>query len=710
MSQSDSEPSTKPVLVYGESLGVLAFVGIVARYRGGGIVHGYFFGRGTRVMAYALRCLGIGRWELKEWDWTIKEVIGGSAGYGLVRLQEDLCNLSYESVQTEWASSSLAHIFNAPFEGERLSLYFRKITGQHIEQFVAMLHAARLHASRQQSEQGGQIVVLGEGGPWSAALRRYAGAFGVNVELKRARKLRRLAGRVFGRWLAMRAWRRELRASISPPSAVVSQPPVAASLPSSMPRVATLYTGKTVMFEKENRSDWFWLLDNNLPAEQVLVYFERPDLPATTDKAQRIKARQVGCVALNPQASATLMVPVFQQGPLAQRLRRRFYRKVVFGVLGSLVRFRWVSWFYLGYLVRFIREYAFWRDFFAAYNVKVNVNNWDMAPRSIPMRLALTHAGGVNVSYQWSNFDYCASSFATDTDVMFSFGPAYRHVWEGNRSMLDTLAYVGYITDHAFEPVRRTAIDLRQQLVERGARFVLCYFDENSFDGRMSACSNSFAGESYRWFLTQLLEDETLGVIFKPGYPRTLAKRIGALDGLFDRALKTGRCVVMDRGDHLTEQYPAEAAQAADLCIAMLVGGTTALEAFLSGTPTVFLDRERLYWNPLYASSKGTVVFDNFDDLARGIREFRQNPSARETIGNLAQWAKQRDPFKDGRASLRMNRYIARLFQRLAEGGGREEALEYAYRQHVAEWGPGMAVRKPEWHLAGSVDDGKGYA
>ena len=53
------------------------------------------------------------------------------------------------------------------------------------------------------------------------------------------------------------------------------------------------------------------------------------------------------------------------------------------------------------------------------------------------------------------------------------------------------------------------------------------------------------------------------------------------------------------------------------MCWALL-SGTVALESYLSGTPVVFLDLEKLYSNPIYQWGKGKVVFDNLDALFFG--------------------------------------------------------------------------------------------
>ena len=49
------------------------------------------------------------------------------------------------------------------------------------------------------------------------------------------------------------------------------------------PLIAAWYTGKTVTFDLKKRSDFFWLLKSGIPREQVLIYFDRKDIPATEE-------------------------------------------------------------------------------------------------------------------------------------------------------------------------------------------------------------------------------------------------------------------------------------------------------------------------------------------------------------------------------------------------------------------------------------------
>ena len=273
-------------------------------------------------------------------------------------------------------------------------------------------------------------------------------------------------------------------------------------------------------------------------------------------------------------------------------------------------------------------------------------------------------------------------------DIMFIFSPSYLWVWEKNRSLIRTHVSCGYIPDYAFRKVREDALSLRRQIFANGAKFIICFFDENSSDDRRCPIPSKRSEKIYRYFIEKVLQDKTLGLVCKPKKPKSLFARVSGIGDLLVRAKESGRCVFLDKGTKVSsEKHPAEAAQAADVCIGLLLGGTVALESYLSGVPTVFLDLEKLYHHPIYQWGRGKVVFDDIDSLYSAIEQFRKDKSAILDFGNLSRWADDKDAFKDGKASLRMGEYISRLFSSLREGKGRDNSIRYANRQTAKQWG-----------------------
>ena len=169
-----------------------------------------------------------------------------------------------------------------------------------------------------------------------------------------------------------------------------------------------------------------------------------------------------------------------------------------------------------------------------------------------------------------------------------------------------------------------------------------------------------------------------------------------AIKDLIEQAKATGRCIFIDGEELLTKELPTEIAQASDLCIGNLFSGTVLLESFLSGIPSVFLDLAGLYYEEVYKWGKGKVVFNDLDELFSAIENYRSDVQKRNGFGDLSRWIENRDPFKDGNASLRMGQYIDWLLKAFGQGDDRDTAVSYADKNYRELWGDDKIVNMRE--------------
>lgn len=614
-----------------------------------------------------------------------------------VKISEDIRDICLELSDKELAHNSFLQGFGQHFDFRKILLFFEKVVAEEINESVVLVNAAHWHAINEVGVSDGDVVFFLEKNLWSRYLVDYASRLDIKateyrtfISFPRFRYLGKIKEAVSS---STRSKLNSLGKSKK------SRPDKKRELLSSQvsrkkpPLISGWYTGKTVTFDLNKRSDLFWMLNSIIPRERVLIYFDRPEPPATQEAVDVLGKQGVKSIALTSKAAGSEHISLWQAGRKYRDMMRFYVKLLAKKVFLSAVKLNVPSLFYVANMYYFIKHYCFWYDFFDEHNVKINVSPYDFTRPYMAKNLALERCGGVSVSYQWSNLNFSSISIANCSDVMFSFGPAYRWVLEKNRSLISNLIYCGYITDYSFKEVKEGAAELRRELLARGVRFIICYFDENSSDDRMFAISNDRSALIYKLFIEKMLEDSSLGLIFKPGYPKTLYQRISSISSLIEKAKATGRCIFLDEGSYVTEKYPTEAAQAADISVGLLLSGTASLESYLSGTPTVFLDLEKLYSNPVYQWGKGKVVFDNPDDLFVAIDTFRQDPDAIPGFGDLSSWVKDRDPFKDGSASLRMEQYINWLYEKLSQGKTREETIEYANRKYAERWGKENVIR-----------------
>jgi hypothetical protein len=199
--------------------------------------------------------------------------------------------------------------------------------------------------------------------------------------------------------------------------------------------------------------------------------------------------------------------------------------------------------------------------------------------------------------------------------------------------------------------------------------------------------SNESAADDYEFLLKWLLADQELGIVFKPKKSINLFHRIDRVSGLIDRAKETGRCKFLMSDTPYGSCFPAEAAKIADVCIGKLSGSTAALEASLTGVPTLLIDTDGIRSHPLYSLGFGRVVFDNWNTLKAAIEQYRSSADAYPELGDWSLMLRDFDPFQDGQATLRMRHYLHWVCEAFKQGASKETALKTAAEKFSQRWG-----------------------
>lgn len=632
-------------------------------------------------------------------EFQVADVVDADGAAQFYRVWEDGRDLVFRIMDERVSAHPLVRRWADRFDPASIEQLLAKVIDTDLLERVLLVNACEWHA-REAGQR--EPVFFVERDLWTPELAEYARTRGVTLRVY-GHLLRPSDRQYLGKfWRMARVLLAGVGRRLSGPRreapAVDTQAPLQTAVSTAgasrdaKATVASWYTARTITFDRSLRSDLFWLLDSPLDRDRVLLYFDRPDVPAPEHASETLSAQGVRATAFSAAAAGESGVGLWSAGPAYRAKRAELARALMGDVFALALRGRVSAPFYVFNLFYFAEKYAWWLDFFTANSVKVSVSPYDFTKTYMPKNRALRDAGGVAVSYQWSNFDFASLGMAASTDVYASFGPRYREVYRANRSQIATMLYNGYVTDLAFQAAKPRASAEREQLEAAGARYVVAFFDENSSDARSSVISDACAAASYRRLLEWVLADESLGLVLKPGYPRTLRRRIGDVAQLLDRAIATGRCLLMDSGSHVTDRYPAEAALAADLAIGLLLSGTAALEAYLAGTPTVFLDVERLYHMPVYEYGSGTIVFDSAEKLVLAVDAVRRDPEAIPGFGDLSRWAEGRDAHRDGRAAERLGTYVSGLVDAFDSGADRDGAIAAANAAYAREWGEGNVV------------------
>lgn len=644
----------------------------------------------SRFCAGVLARLGFLKTVPRPFSFSLSDARDSEGNLVFFSANEHIRSICSGIKSAELKGNRLLRRWSGIFGEDELLLFFEKIISRQLYEPVVVTQAFLRHLRSVMRLSDASVVFFRRKDLWSGYLREYAKS--LNVETSDY-----AAGFNFqpiGEFLPSLSHLCPRKISVNPFARLKVKKKTAPAISGSNkePCILSWYTGRSVTFDPGKRSDFFWALNSGVPLKNLLVYFDREDIPVSDSDARALKTAGAGAVFLAKAPGQTKEIRRWKPG----RRRRQLMAGLIFRALKDYSRDvlggKLTHPFYLLNLFYFISKYAYWVDFFTSHNVKVCVSPNEISRSHLAQKIALRHCAGVSVSYQWAHLNFSPISLSSGSDVMFSFSPAYSWVWENNHSCVESIVSCGYITDAAFAEVKERSRDLRRRLVSKGVTFVLAFFDENSSDDEMAVLTSRKFQVIYSGFIEKILDDPSLGLIFKPGYPKTLYTRLSPISGLLEKARQSQRCVFMEQGGYLTEQYPAEAALASDLCVGVLFSGTAALEASLSGRPTVFLDLEKMCSHPVYEWGRGKVVFDCLGDLFCAIEKYRVNPAEIPGFGDLSSWSRDKDCFKDGKASLRMGRYITWLYERVASGEGRQEALANVNARYRAEWGEDSVI------------------
>ena len=660
---------------------------------------------GSPAGEFALRCLArLGCLTAAGFEYRFEELCNREGDSLYMLLDPHILKVSQDIRDSSFAVDPLVQSLGHRFDLGRLWLYLEKSAGVLVVPLLRRIHAVSWdHRTRGDGEETPYFFTPRL--PWRRALESYAASQGVALGWYRSISIR-------VPWRQIVALLRRVARAV-PRSRGGQRPSSQTSAETGSKEtmsVAVPYTGKGLSLDLSRNSDLFWQPFASLKPGQLLVIFRDARDPLDRAKLEQLRSASIRAVAVSPSFSGSPELPSWHPTISYSAFFREARRMRGF-LVHSLTRGLWTAsgrWL-VATLCRFIAQSLSWREFFARFNVRIYVDHNDWDRHRLAADQAIADLGGISVAYQRSDEAFPSVFRASSVDVHFAFSSASAESERQSRSTIRDFVGTGYTHDHAFSRVLPRSAALRRTLEERGARFIVCFFDQGSYDDPTRGHSHAFQAENYRFLLEKLLADPTLGLICKPKKPKLLSRRLGPLAVRLDEAIATGRCVVFEGGAVATSSLPCEASQAADVAIGVLAA-TVALESALAGTPTLLLDREGVRNHPLYSSGLRSTIFSGWEPLWACLERYRQDPASVPGFGSWTPVLEEKDPFRDGRSAERIGAYIGWLADGLGKGRSREQAMEDARERYARVWGADNvidlrsgAVRRPHHRETGAM-------
>lgn len=550
---------------------------------------------------------------------------------------------------------------------------------------------------RKEESEKGETVLFLERRPWLQAIRDYAARYGVTiVDLRPAINVPVLARRILtpkgvAAARTLRNYLYDLRFTLyrKEKDAQRDISPLPRRSASAFanperrrdPKVAVEYYGLLNLDQPEHYSNLFFWQQSALSGTDIVLTFAFPADPLDQKKWAQLAAHGMDPFVLHPTAVNIPNAPVFMHW--TKLGRTRVQRSGLTLSKGSLEA-KWLRKQVISYEVL----WDYWRELFATKNIKIYVSWYNSGSAQSVMADALQSLGGVTVIYQRSYVALPTVETAIAADIVFGFSAMGAEVERCSNSIIRYYVTTGYLGDHRFPLLREMAWNVRNTLMQHGARRIVAFFDENSVDDSRWHTGHELQRVGYAFLLEKLLADPSLGLVLKPKVPSTLRRRLGPVGELLKRAEATGRCYLFEDGVVTGSYPPAAAALASDVAIhGHLCGGTAGLEAALAGVPTLLVDLEGWHVYPLYRLGVGRVVFSDWDELWKALMEHWANPDGILKFGDWRPMLNEIDPFRDGRAAERMGTYIKWLIDGFKAGLDRETVMADAAERYCELWG-----------------------
>ena len=425
--------------------------------------------------------------------------------------------------------------------------------------------------------------------------------------------------------------------------------------------------------------DLFWWRNANISGSRVVYLYDRVDVQPRFSIVKKIKSLGIQSVALNPQR-------VGDYPELYCGKRKREFFQLIRDL--NLVIFLAVKNFcnkdfqrqILSQLSWYITRSTNLAPSYKHLNLKGIFHHHEVGIDLIS--LAARFAGGVRIGTHWSSFNGICEVNRSH-DVFFIWGLHDAKIIIDSGSVSKHLLIVGSI---ATESYKRTAFEKAEKatikMKKDGVRYIISLFDS-------SVESPEFFGFFLRW----LIDDPALGLLIKCKDGNWVERTGENQDSLSDKAIKTGRIYSLD-----SDASPADAARISDFSVG--IGSISAVVvAALKGARVFFLDYERLDessqkpYCTLHSLGPNRCVFYNPESLKRAVLEYIDNPETNPYLGDASPILEKLDPFRDGKASIRIGNYISWYLEGIDQGWAPLKALEMATRKYSDQWGREYVIK-----------------
>jgi hypothetical protein len=616
-----------------------------------------------------------------------------NGGTYLEKISDDLIKCVYKIKEEKLKTSPLIKGLNPFWDSEILIHFFEQKVEALLYLELWRIALTKWIAEKEQNVPKTDPRLIINNFEWFSSLKEYAAREGVCLEKHRSpfdfKTVGHLLGKLFnaGKSVLKRLKPAGGRTKNSEKEDSKSNNTLQIQKSSSQYKIGIQHTYHGLNFDSQNPTDLFWLDKNKISYSDLVLYDYHSNAPIEPEIKEKVN--QAGIKVFGTSSGVTSWSPSTTFYKVGLKSLANLFKVVLY----CTFRYGKFSFYYFSELLILVLRYSYWLEFFKVNNIRLNINKTFKGGHA--QTLAMEKLNGISVSYQYSisNMIFPSSRLSACEPVQFSFSSYFtKRLW-GNKYVdvpAKNVIEIGYIYDRIAIPPRQIeSLDkIKTQFHEKGVRFIISFFDENSADSWDSLFLNEEAAKDYKFLFEWLLADPTIGLICKPKKGLSLFERIKSIKYLQDQAMKTGRCHIIVESNPAAayKLFPAQVARYSDMSIGLLTGGTASMEAALADVPTLLVDSDKTYHHPLHEKGDGKVVFPGWDSAKKIIELYRSNPQDYPYFGNWSPIINDLLSYRDGKACDRFSVFISYAFEAINQNRGTDKSIEFALKQFANKW------------------------
>jgi len=445
-------------------------------------------------------------------------------------------------------------------------------------------------------------------------------------------------------------------------------------------------------FQSERNHSTFWYPDSGISPEDILIFSQKSN-EINSDEMREAQAKGFHLIACDgPKRKLNKLIDKHKS---SLKSLKYFFEYSIEG-LKLLFRVKNRYDYEVAKIVLvLLLNLPYWEDFFKENNVKVLFKpgvlfSW--------MDVAAKLADSAIISYQYSNLKKTIMDHLECSDVFFVWGKEHEGVYSSKHTKVGNFIQSGYAFDYGFNYSSKNALTIRENFKTKGAEFIISLFDEALGNDRKF--TNSFINGIgirkhilglYRQIFRYVVENKEIGIIVKPKSNNNIKilRSNKEISRLIDLIEKEGRLKIFD-----SDRFPIEAGRASDLVIGMLPDSTPALECLLAGIPSVTFNSEDSGFSIREnISEKSEIVLNDTFALIQLIERLRDSKLVSDVFPDQSNFLNNRDAFRDGKAYLRIGRYIKSVFENMNNGLDKDDAIREANKIYSSLYGDDKVSR-----------------